>query len=160
MCQYFSKNEDQCSQVMKQAAKEAFESNMHYHETMKTIAKAYLTNTDSFVQEKVYHILPELKLRIIFPAVYFVNTYIPEERPQILLSKKELRKLLDDGSDIFKKSNIYRCMEKPISTFCNEKYSILNNFCYAEFLTYYKLENKSNKTCKYPGMLPANNGIN
>ena len=29
MCQYFSKTEDQCSQAMKQAAKEAFENNMH-----------------------------------------------------------------------------------------------------------------------------------
>ena len=41
MCQYFSKTEDRCSQTMKQAAKEAFETNMHHDDTMKTIAKAY-----------------------------------------------------------------------------------------------------------------------
>ena len=31
---------------MKQVAKQAFENNMHHHETMKTIAKAYLTNQE------------------------------------------------------------------------------------------------------------------
>ena len=43
MCQYFSKTEDQCSQAMKEAAKEAFENNTHHHDTMKTISKAYLS---------------------------------------------------------------------------------------------------------------------
>ena len=44
MYQYFSKAEDQCSQTIKQAVKEAFENNMHPHDTMKTIAKAHLSN--------------------------------------------------------------------------------------------------------------------
>ena len=33
-------------------------------------------------------------------------------------------------------------------TLCNAKYRVLNDFCYAEFLAYYILENKSNKTCE------------
>ena len=41
ICQYFSKTQDQCSQAMKQAGKEAVESNMYPHDTMKTIAKAF-----------------------------------------------------------------------------------------------------------------------
>ena len=69
MCQYFSKTEDQCSQAMKQAAKEAFENNMHHHDTMKTIAKAYLSSRECSVHEAVSHILSEFKLRRIFPAV-------------------------------------------------------------------------------------------
>ena len=101
MCQYFSKTEDQCSQVMKQAAKEAFENNMHHNDTMKTIAKAYLSNGEYSVQETVYHILPELKLRRIFPAVYFVNTNLLEERVQILVPEKELSRLPDDSPNIF-----------------------------------------------------------
>ena len=149
MCQNFSKTEDQCPQVMKQAAKEAFESNMHHHDTMKTIAKAYLSNRECSVQEAVYQILPELKLRIIFPAVYFVNTNLPKERVQVLLSEKELNRLPDDSPNIFKRSNIDRYMERPSATFCNGKYRVLKDFCYAEFLAYYKLENKSNKTCEY-----------
>ena len=114
MCQYFSKTEDQCSQTMKQTAKEAFENNMHHHDTMKTIAKAYLSNRECSVQEAVYHILPELKLRRIFPAVYFVNTNPPEERVQALLSEKELSELPDNSPNLFKKSNINCYMESTL----------------------------------------------
>ena len=121
MCQYFSKTEDQCSQAMKQAAEEAFENSMHHHDTMKTTAKAYLNSRECSVQEAVYHILPELKLRRIFPAVGFVNTNIPEERVKVLLSKKELSKIPNGSSNIFKKSNIDRFIERPNATFCYGK---------------------------------------
>ena len=40
-------------------------------------------------------------------------------------------------------------MERPTATFCNRKYSVLNDFCFAECLAYCTLENKSNKTCEY-----------
>ena len=90
MSQYFSKSEDQYLQAMKRAAKEAFKNNMYHHETMYTNAKAYLSNRKGFVQETVYHILPELKLRKNFPVVYFVNTNIPEERIPALPSEKNL----------------------------------------------------------------------
>ena len=116
MCQYFSKTEDQCPQAMKQAAKEAYENNMHHHDTMKTIAKAYVNSRECSVQEAFYHILPELKLRRIFPAVHFVNTSLPEERVQVLLSEKELSELPDDNPNNFKKSNTDRCVERPSTT--------------------------------------------
>ena len=66
ICRYISKSEDQFLRVMKQAAKEAFQSSMHHHETMKKIAKDYLSSPEYFVQEAVYHILPELMQRRIF----------------------------------------------------------------------------------------------
>ena len=44
MCQYFPKTEDQLSQAVKQAAKEAYENNMHHHNFMKTISKDYLSS--------------------------------------------------------------------------------------------------------------------
>ena len=40
-------------------------------------------------------------------------------------------------------------MEKPNSTFCSRKYSVLKGVCYAEFLAYYTLGNKSGKNCEY-----------
>ena len=61
---------------------------MHRHDTMKTIAKAYLSSRGCSFQEAVYLILSELKLRRIFSAVYFVNTNLPEERVQVLLPEK------------------------------------------------------------------------
>ena len=77
---------------MKQAAKETFDSNIHHHDTRKTIAKAYLSNLECSVQETVYRVLSKLKLREIFLAVYFVITNLLEERVQVLLSKKKLKK--------------------------------------------------------------------
>ena len=133
---------------MKQAAKEAL-NNMHHHDTMKTIAKAYLSNQECSVQEAVYHILPELKLRRIFPAVYYVNTNPPEERVQVLLSEKELSELPGNSPNILKKFNIDCYMDRPSATFCNGKYSIFDDFCYAEFLAYYTFGNKPSKTGEY-----------
>ena len=115
---------------------------MHHHDTMKAIAKAYLSNREYSVQEEVYNILPELKLKRIFPALYFVNTNLSEEGVQVLLPEKELSRLPDDSLSIFKRSNIHRYMERPSSAFCHGKYRVLNDFCYAEFLVYYTLENK------------------
>ena len=43
-------------------------------------------------------------------------------------------------------SNIGCYLEKP-STFCKEKYHLLNDFSYTKFLAYYKPEKK--KTCEY-----------
>ena len=150
MCQYFSKTENRCSQAMKQAAKEVFGNNMHHHDTLKTIAKTYLSNKECSVQEAVYHILPELKSKRIFPAVYFVSTNPPEEeRVRVLLSEKELTELPGNSPKIFKKSNIDRYMERTSATFCNKECSILDDFCYKEFLAYYTLENKSSKTGEY-----------
>ena len=61
---------------------------MHHYDTFKTMAKAYLSNRECYVEEPVYHILPDLRLRRIFPAVYFVDTNPPEERVQVLLSEE------------------------------------------------------------------------
>ena len=113
MCQYFSKIEDQCSQAMKQAVKEAFHNNMHHHGTMKAIAKANLSNRKCSAQEEVHHFFPKLKVKRIFPAVYFVNTNTLEEKFQVLLSRQNV----DDCPKIFKKSNIDRYMKRPSATF-------------------------------------------
>ena len=82
MCQFSSKSEDQCSKEIKQAVKKDFQNNMHHHDTMKTIAKSYLSSSEGSVQEIVLHIPAKVKLRRIFPAVYSVNTNLPEERVQ------------------------------------------------------------------------------
>ena len=127
---------------MKQAAKEAYENNMHHHDTIKTIAKFYLNSQECSIQEAVYHILPELKVRRIFPSACFGNTHLSEET-------QEFSKLPDDSTNIFKKSNIYRYLKRTSATFCNGKYSALSDFCYEKSLAYYTLEKKSSNSCKY-----------
>ena len=61
----------------------------------------------------------------------------------MLLSEKELSELPDDSPNIFKKSDIDNYMERPSATFCNEKYSVLNDFSNTDLVAYYTLENKS-----------------
>ena len=78
-------------------------------------------------------------------AVYFVKTNLSEEGVQVLLSKKnKLCELPDDSPNIFKlRSNIDRYMKTPSATFCKGKHSVSKILCYAKFLAYYTLENKS-----------------
>ena len=54
----------------------------------------------------------------------------------MLLSGKEQSGLPYKSPNIFKKSNIDCYLERPSATFCNGKYSILGDFCDAEFLAY------------------------
>ena len=153
ICQYLSKTEDRYLEAMKQTAKEAFENNIHHHDTMKTTAEAYFNNQECSVQDAVYYILPEFKLRRVFQPVYFVNTNPPEERVQVLLSDKEFSELPDDSPNIFQKSNIDR-YGKIKCNILQWKNSILDDFCQAELLGYHALEKKSSKTCEYgPGEL-------
>ena len=61
---------------------------MHQHDTMKKVAKACLNSRECSVQETVYHILPELKLKRIFPPVYFVNINLPDDSPNVFNNQK------------------------------------------------------------------------
>ena len=88
---------------MNQVANEVIEKNMYQHDTMKTISNVYLSNSECSAQKTVYQILKNLKLRIIFPAVYFVNKNLPEERVQVLLSENQLSELTEESPNIFQK---------------------------------------------------------
>ena len=104
MCAYFSKSEDETSEAMKQAAKEAFKSNKTSIEQTRSVARAYATKRECSVQEAVYILMPELWLRKTFPGVIFANSNFPENRFRICRSKEELDELPEGGVDIFKKT--------------------------------------------------------
>ena len=142
VCSYFAKAEDQCSEAMKQAAKEAIENELDEYQAMKTILRAYINKRECSVQEAVYHILPELHLRKIFPGVFFANSNLPEERTKILLTEDELSMLPDNSTEIFRRNNLDRYIDRPDQQFCSGKYSIIDSFCFAEFLAYYSLISK------------------
>ena len=89
---------------MKEAAKEAFENNLHYYE-IRTISQVYLSKPPCSPRKAIYHILPGLKLRRVFPAIHFTNTNLLEEKTQMLLSEKELNELPGNSTNIFKKCN-------------------------------------------------------
>ena len=66
MCAYFSKVQDETSEAMKQAAKEALKGNKLHYENMKAIDRAYAAKMECFVQEAACLVIPELWLRKIF----------------------------------------------------------------------------------------------
>ena len=71
----------------------------------KQLLKMYLSNQESYAQDVVCHIFPELKLRRIFSSIYVVNPNLPEKNVSILLSEKELIQLPDNSPNNFRKSN-------------------------------------------------------
>ena len=60
MCSYLSKQEDECSEAMKQAFKEWLEKGAGSYEQMKSVAHAYASRRECSLQEAVYQIMPEL----------------------------------------------------------------------------------------------------
>ena len=178
MCAYFSKSEDETSEAMKQAAKEAFNSNKNNIEQMRSIARAYANKRECSVQEAVYILMPELWLRKTFPGVIFANSNLPENRFRICRSKEEIDELPEDSTDIFKRNMIDRYIDRPNHTFSSGKFSILDTFCFAEFVAhYYLLPKNSNDSvndsqptvlqelllevnhsaCNYPSTIPLMN---
>ena len=145
MCKYLSKTEDECSKAMKQALDEAKNNNCNKFEQMIQIARAYSSKRECSVQEAVYHVMPELWLRKTFPRIIFANSNLPENRYRICKSEEELSELPADSCDIFKHNMLDRYMDRPNETFKKGKYRVVNNICYAEFLSYYYLDTKSKK---------------
>ena len=100
ICVYISKAEDETSEAMKQAAKEASVSGKSNFEKMRAAARAYSTKHECSVQEAVYLIMPEVWLRKTFPKVIFLNSNIPEKRYRIFRRKGDLDELPNDSTDI------------------------------------------------------------
>ena len=112
MCAYFSKAEDETSEAMKQAAREALVGNKSDYEKMKAIARAY-------VQEAVYLVMPELWFHKIFPAVIFLSSNMPEKCYKIFKKKDEIDELPDDSTDIFQRYMLDRYIDRPNEHFKN-----------------------------------------
>ena len=69
------------------------------------------------VEELVYLIMPELRLRKKFSRVIFPNTNLPEKRYKICRSKEEIDELPENSTDIFQRNMIDRCTGRPNSPF-------------------------------------------
>ena len=102
--------------------------------------------------------MQELHLRGVFRGVQFVNTILREERSNILQTEEQSSSLPEDSTDVFKRNNIDRYIARPSVSFCDEKYSILDSFSFAEFTAYCRLIYKPEETNKgeeyQPGLLP------
>ena len=101
------------------------------------LPKGYATKRICSVQEAVYLLMPELWHRKTYPAVVFANSNLTENRFRIFRSREEIDELPEDSVDVFKRSMIDRYLDKLNLTFSNGNYSVLNNFCYPEFVAHY-----------------------
>ena len=140
MCAYFSKSEDKCSMAMKEALKEAQDSDKSEFEKMNSIAKVYNSNRECSVQEAVYLIMPELWLRKCYPAIQFVNTNLPDQRYKMFKSPEEIEELPDDSDDLFKRNMLDRYIDRPNATFKGGKFKKFDDMCYATFNANYVLD--------------------
>ena len=138
MCSYFSKCETESSIAMRKVSQES--ENLGYEDRMRKLAIAFLSHRQCSLQEAVFQVMPELWLRKTYPAVTFANSNFPEKRFRICKSEKEFLELSEDSTDVFKRNNLDRYIDRPNETFKKGKYKILNTMCYAEFLSYYVLD--------------------
>ena len=144
MCAYLSKSEDESSQAMKQAAAEAYNSGHTVFERMKSVAHAYRTHREMSVQEAVAIVLPEIWLRKTSPAVIFANSNLPEKRYRVCRTQEEVLNMPEDSTNIFKRNMLDRYIDRPNSTYAKGKYAVVDNICYAEFLSNYLIDTKAN----------------
>ncbi|XP_066925556.1 uncharacterized protein [Clytia hemisphaerica] len=143
MCAYISKSEDESTEAMKQAAKEALESNQSLKEKMKSISRAYRTHREMSIQEAVSIVLPEIWLRKTSPAVIFANSNLPENRYRVCKSQDEISKMDENDTNVFKRNMLDRYLDRPTSSCYKRKYPSLEHICYAEFMANYTLDSKN-----------------
>ena len=67
----------------------------------------------------------------------YANTNLAEKCLKNLQSQEEISP--DESEDIFKRKMLDRYIDTPERLLCNAHYTVVNDFCYAEFLRYYYL---------------------
>ena len=139
---------------MKQAAREAYELGKPVCERMKSAEneRVHRTHREMSVQEAVTIALPELWLRKTCSTVAFANSNLPEKRYRICRSEAEILSMSANSKDLFKRNTLDRYIDRPDKIFRQGKYQLLDEMCYAEFLSNYSLENL--KTNQYNGSQP------
>ena len=147
MCAYLSKSEDESSEAMKQAACEAYESRKPVCEKMKSVARTCRTHRKMSVQEAVSIALPELWLRKTCPTIVFANSNLPKKRDQICRGEAETLNMPANSKDLFKRNMLDRYIDRLDKIFRQGKYELLDEMCYAEFLSNYPLENLKTNQC-------------
>ena len=170
-----SKQEDQCSETIKQIIKEVLDSGVGSCKQSKSVTYAFISKRECSLQEAAYHLVLKLWLRKIFLGVHYANSNICEKCNRMMLSKKEISELPEDSTGIYKRNMINHCVKSgQIQSFFGpntekygkEKTPYLDTFhavnrylirssdanieglCYASFIKRYELQAKQNKEFK------------
>ena len=100
MCSYLSKQDDECSQAMKQIFNKTLEKGASCYEQMKSVTHAYSSKRVLVARGCIPH-YSRTMARKASPAVVNVNNNLSEKTLKMILTKDELSKLPEDNADIY-----------------------------------------------------------
>ena len=86
--------------------------------------------------------MPELWLCKMLPRVIFLNSNLPKKH-KIFKKKADIDELPADSTDLFQRNMLDRYLDQPARDFENEKCNILDHLRFAEFLSLYCTDPKS-----------------
>lgn len=89
----------------------------------------------------------------MFPRVIFLNSNLPKKH-KIFKKKADIDELPDDSTDLFQRNMLDRYLDQPARDFENEKCNILDHLRFAEFLSLYSTDPKS-EDCSSNNWLPV-----
>ena len=127
---YISKAERTLGDVLKAVSSESV--HLGTKQSMKTVAKKFLTHREVSAQEAVYRLL-SLPLTRGSRQVIFVPTDLPNNRTRLIKPLIMIQKLEDDDPDVFAKGILERYQARP---------NQLEDMCLAEFASKYSLGSK------------------
>ena len=113
---------------MKHVVQYAMESKLTIYDETRSIAHTFLSKRECGVKECAFHILSEQRLKETNSLVTFEISNISEKRFRICLSED------DSSTNEFKWNRLDRCIDRPNWSYANEKYLVLDSFCYLELL--------------------------
>ena len=71
-----------------------------------------------------------------------MNSNLPEKRFRIFKKTAEIDELPGDSTDIFQRNMLDRYLDRPTENFKNGEYKIIDQLCFAEFLSLYYVDAK------------------
>ena len=119
------------SKLLKESERDINNGNITLRDKLQKIAKVFLNSNIMSVQEAVYHLLslPLVKCSI---ATVYVNTVPIAERVRILKSKKQLKKLDENSTDIYSENvfDKYEKRDKKLANVCLADFATIHNKYY------------------------------
>ncbi|MES9883788.1 MAG: hypothetical protein ABW185_23290 [Sedimenticola sp.] len=137
---YISKSEKTLGDVLKAVS----ESGQHLgpKESMKHVAKKFLTHREISAQEAVYRLL-SLPLTRGSHQVIFIPTDLPANRTRLFKPMKVIEALEDDDPDVFQTNILDRYQARP---------SVLAQLCLADFASTYSVSSSPPKADIHPDL--------
>jgi hypothetical protein len=115
--------------ILKEANKQA-EHDKSLPEKLRHVANTLVNCTEMSAQEAVYHCL-SMKLSVMSRDCVFINNGPPNERYQMIKSKKELEKMDQNSTDIVSKGLLDYYISRPKTP------KIIKDICLAQFASIY-----------------------